>query len=240
MIKHREKISKTKTVLVYIATLLLGYVLFIIPDVFFGVTKINGGKQGVNLLFIALFQFLSISALLYVSLKLLKVDFTFIGLKFTNFKKDVLLGIVFGALWTILQFVIFIPFTGGADRADIKGMLQMYDGSLTGLLSFIALGVIGGGITEELFNRGFLINVLKGVFQNPRTGLWISAVLSILIFSLGHMPVTALDWFDILVPTLMYTLLFVFTKRLTASIVAHGVYNSSAILLTYYMYSDFV
>lgn len=112
----------------------------------------------------------------------------------------------------------------------------MYDGSLIGTLSFIALGVIGGGITEEIFNRGYFINILKGVFKNPKTGLWFSAILSIVIFSFGHMPHTTLDWFDILIPTVMYTLLFISTKRLTASIVAHGIYNMTAIILTYYMY----
>ncbi len=234
--KNTIDVNKIKTILVFCSTILLGYLLFIIPDVFFGVTKINGGKKGVNLLFIALFQFISITALLYISLKILKKDFTYIGMKLVKIRKDVLLGLGFGALWTILQFALFIPLTGGSDREDIQGMLKMYDGSIVGLLSFIALGVIGGGITEELFNRGYFISVLKDVFKNPKIGLWISAVLSILIFSLGHMPDTSLDWLDILVPTIIYTIFLVATKRLTASMVAHGFYNMAAILLTYYMY----
>lgn len=231
-----KNVSKTKTLIVYIVTIILGYALFIIPDVFFGITKINGGKKGINLLFIALFQFFSIIALLYGSLTLLKKDFKYIGLQFVNLKKDFLLGIGFGALWTLLQFALLIPNTGGANREDIKGIIEMYDGSIIGLLSFIALGVIGGGITEELFNRGYFINILKDTFKKQKTGLWISSILSIIIFSCGHMPVTELDWFDILIPTIMYTLLFILTKRLTASIVAHGVYNMTGIILTYYIY----
>lgn len=233
---NRNQVSNSKTLIIFIATIVIGYALFIIPDVFFGVTKINGGKIGINLLFIALFQLFSITTLLYASLKILKKDFSYIGLKFVNIKKDILLGIIFGTSWTILQFAFFIPITGGINRPDIIGMLEMYDGSLIGTLSFIALGVIGGGITEELFNRGFFINILKDVFKNAKIGVWISAILSIVVFSLGHMPVSALDWFDILVPTLMYTLLFIMTKRLTASIVAHGMYNMAAIILTYYIY----
>lgn len=233
---HQRSASKAKTIVVFTLTIIIGYALFIIPDVFFGVTKINGGKIGINLLIMSLFQFFSIVALLYVSLKILKKDFSSIGLHFLDLKKDVLWGLICGALWAILQFALIIPNTGGINRADIKGMLDMYDGSIIGTLSFIALGVIGGGITEELFNRGYFINVLKDVFRNPKTGLWFSAVLSIVLFSLGHMPASALDWFDILIPTLMYTLLFIITKRLTASIVAHGIYNMTAILLTYYLY----
>jgi membrane protease YdiL (CAAX protease family) len=231
-----KTISKTKTLTVFIITFILGYAFFIIPDVFIGVSKLNGGKIGINLLFIALFQFISVTALLYFSLKSLNKNFGDIGLKFVHLKKDSLLGLGFGGLWTILQFALIIPNTGGANRADISHMLTMYDGSIIGLISFIALGVIGGGITEELFNRGYFINILKDTFKKPKTGLWFSAVLSIVFFALGHMPSSALEWFDILVPTIMYTLLFVSTKRLTASIIAHGVYNMSAIILTYYIY----
>jgi len=228
--------SRAKIIFVFCMTIITGYALFIIPDVFFGVTKINGGKSGINLLFIALFQFISISALLYGSLKILKKDFVFIGLRFAHLKSDMLWGTLFGGIWTVLQFLVIIPYTGGAGRADIRGMLERYDGTLVGTLSFIALGVIGGGIAEELFNRGYFINVLRDVFKNPKVGLWFSAALSMLLFSLGHMPDSSLDWFDILIPTLMYTILFITTKRLTASIVAHGVYNTSAILWVYALY----
>jgi uncharacterized protein len=228
--------GKTKTLLIFIFTVIFGYALFIIPDIFFGVTKLNGGKTGINLFIIAAFQLVTVTLLLYASLKLLKRDFRYIGLQFIHLKKDLLLGLSFGLLWTVLQFALIIPNTGGADRADIQGMLNMYDGSIIGTLSFMALGVIGGGITEELFNRGYFITVLKDTFHNPTIGLWVSVILSILLFSLGHLPSSSLDWFDILVPTIMYTFLFLKTKRLTASIVAHGVYNMAAILLTYYFY----
>ncbi len=184
----------------------------------------------------AMFQFVTITLLLSGSLKLLKRDFSYIGLKFTHLEKDLLLGLFFGALWTVLQFASIIPNTGGANRADIAGMLNMYDGSIIGTLSFVALGVIGGGITEEIFNRGYFITILKDTFRNPKIGLWVSVVLSILLFSLGHLPSSSLDWLDILIPTILYTFLFLKTKRLTASIVAHGIYNMSAILLTYYLY----
>lgn len=233
---NQRAVSKPKTITVFILTIVIGYALFIIPDVFFGVTKINGGKTGINLLYIALFQFVTITLLLHTSLNILKKDWSYIGLKFVYLRKDAILGIFFGALWSILQFALIIPNTGGADRADIMGMVNMYDGSLVGTLSFIALGVIGGGITEELFNRGYFIHVLKDVFKNPKVGLWFAAILSIVLFCLGHMPTNTLDWFDILVPTVMYTLLFITTKRLTASIVAHGVYNMTAIILTYQLY----
>ena len=228
--------KNTKRVLIFIGTILVGYLLFIIPDVFFGITKINGGKIGINLFLIAVFQFASVICLLYFSLKKLKLSFAEIGLRFKNLKMDIFLGCCFGVSWTIAQFVFIIPNTGGADRLDIQGMLGMYDGSIIGTISFISLGVIGGGVTEEIFNRGYFITVLKGFFGNPRVGIWFSSILSIALFTIGHMPTSLLYWFDILVPTITYTLLFIYTKRLTASIVAHGLYNLLAIILTYFLY----
>lgn len=81
----KTTVSKSKTLTVYILTVVIGYALFIIPGVFFGVTKINGGKTGVNLLYTALFQLFSIPGLLYLSLRTLKKDFRYIGLRFEHF-----------------------------------------------------------------------------------------------------------------------------------------------------------
>lgn len=231
-----EKKSRFKTISIFTFTILFGYILFILPNIFFGVTKVNGGFTGINLFFTAIFQLFSICALLYFSLKWLKKNFSYIGLTFENWKKDALLGMIVGLSWLTLQFSLIIPLTGGSERADISGMVSTFDGSILGILSYIALGVIGGGITEELFNRGYFITVLKNVFKNPKTGLWVSSILSIVIFSLGHLPTSSLDWFDILVPTVAYTLLFIYTGRLTSSIVAHGIYNMTAILATYFLY----
>lgn len=228
--------SRRKTVLIFVCTILLGFILFALPNLFFGISKVNGGLIGINLLIIAIFQLVSVTLLIYYSLRFLNKDFRDIGWDFKHWKKDSFLGLVVGLTWTLLQFTMLIPGTGGAERADIQGMLSMMDGTTLGLISFIALGVIGGGITEEIYNRGYFINVLKETFQNPKTGLWISALISILFFCLGHLPSNTVEWIDILIPTTAYTLLFIYTKRLTAPIVAHGIYNMTAILSTYFLY----
>ncbi|MBK8901120.1 MAG: CPBP family intramembrane metalloprotease [Anaerolineaceae bacterium] len=228
--------GRLKTAAIFTATIIIGYILFILPNLFFGITKINGGFTGVNLLITGLFQFVAVCLLIYFSLKLLKKDFQYIGLSNNNWQRDGLLGLTAGLAWAALQFGWLIPSTGGAARADIAQMIEMMDGTLSSLLFYIGLGVIGGGITEEIFNRGYFITVLKDMFSNPRLGLWVASILSILLFALGHLPTNAVEWFDILVPTIIYTVLFLFTKRLTAPIVAHGIYNMSAVLLTYYLY----
>ena len=233
---NRNAPSKTKTIIVFLATIIIGFILFVLPNIFFGVTKTNDGLKGINLLYMALFQLLSVLALIYYSLKVLKKDFNYIGLTNKKWKTDALLGLFVGLCWTGCQFLWIIPSTGGAKREDISQAISMMDGTTIGLLSLIALGVIGGGIAEEIYNRGYFISVLKSVFKNQNIGLWVSAILSILFFALGHLPTDTLGWFDILIPTIAYTLLFIFTKRLTAPMIAHGIYNMTAILSTYQLY----
>lgn len=228
--------SRRKTLITFIFTVLIGFILFILPNLFFGITKVNGGLIGINLLIIALFQFVSVTLFVYYSLRFLNKDFSDIGWDFEHWRKDGFLGLAVGLSWTLVQFTLIIPNTGGAERADIQGMLSMMDGTTVGLLSFIALGVIGGGITEEIYNRGYFINVLQETFQNPKTGLWIAALISIVFFCLGHLPSNTVEWIDILIPTTAYTLLFIYTRRLTAPIFAHGIYNMTGILATYFMY----
>jgi membrane protease YdiL (CAAX protease family) len=232
----QKSLSKTKTLSIFIFTILLGFILFIIPNLFFGITKIGGGLTGINLLITTIFQLLSVSLLIYFSLKWIGKDFKFIGWSWINWRSDIPLGLFAGLTWTALQFMWIIPTTGGASRADISQMTDMIDGTFIGLFSYIALGVIGGGITEEIYNRGYFINVLKSTFKNPKTGLWISAIISILFFAAGHLPTHTLAWVDILVPTIMYTALFIYTGRLSASIVAHSIYNMTAILSVYFIY----
>jgi membrane protease YdiL (CAAX protease family) len=164
-------VSKKKTLLIFIATIISGFILLALPNLFFGITKINGGLTGINLLFIAFFQLSTVCLLLYFSLRLLEKDFQYIGWSAKNWQTDSLLGLLTGLTWTALQFGLIIPNTGGVERSDIGQMVSMFDGSLIGTFSFIALGVIGGGITEEIFNRGYFINVLKDTFSNPKTGL---------------------------------------------------------------------
>lgn len=231
-------VSKTRTRLVFVATVLAGFLLFVVPNLFFGITGFNGGLTGINLAIVAFFQFGTVCALLYGSLAYLGRDFRYIGLTAENSGRDAAMGLAVGLSWTALQIGWIVPATGGAERADVAQMIAtMEGGAVLGLVSYAALGVIGGGITEEIYNRGYFITVLKDTFENPRAGLWIAAVLSVLFFAVGHLPTNAVAWFDILVPTVAYTLLFVYTGRLTASMTAHGVYNLLSILSIYFVYA---
>lgn len=228
--------NKARRILIFILTIILGFILFALPNIFFGITKINGGVAGINLAIIAFFQLVTVCTLIYFSLKFLKKDFNYIGLSFEHWKGDFLLGLSVTIVRTAIDFLLIIPNTGGAERADIVETINGLDGTTVGLISIIILGVVGGGITEEIYNRGFFITIMRDFFKNPKAGMWVAVVLSILFFAVGHFPTNTLEWLDILVAGIIYTGLFLLTKRLTASIVAHGLWNMLAILLVNFLY----
>jgi membrane protease YdiL (CAAX protease family) len=228
-------VSKTRKILLFSGTIIFGFILFILPNIFFGVTKINGGLSGINLFFIAIFQLVTVSALISFSLKKTGWKWSDIGLMKPKLS-HVLIGLIAGLGWLTTQFIWLIPNTGAASRPDVAQMVGMMENSIIPMLSYISLGVLGGGITEELYNRGYFIRGMQDLFSNKRTGLIVATASSILFFVLGHLPYDLISWIDILVPTVMYTVLFLATGSLIPSIIAHSIYNASAILLVYVLY----
>jgi membrane protease YdiL (CAAX protease family) len=229
-----QSVSKSRTILVFVSTIILGFILFVLPNLFFGVFKSYGGIRGTNLIIIAVFQLLTVCILIFFSLKALNKDFSNIGLTFEHWKRDVLIGLGITVIRLIVDFGFVIPITGGSNRPDILEVINALDGTALGLISLVFLGVVGGGIAEEIYNRGYFIIILKDMFRNKKVGVGIASVVSILFFSAGHMPTSDLLWYDIIVASIIYTALFVFTGRLTASIVAHGSWNMLTILLVNY------
>ena len=228
--------STSKNIVIFSGTIILGFILFILPNIFFGVFKINGGLSGINLAIVAIFQLIAIWLLISFSLRSMHKNMEYIGLSFQHWQRDVLLGLFIALLRGVVVFGFVIPMTGGAERPDIQEVINALDGTCVGLISLMMLGVLGGGIAEEIYNRGFFITVMKDLFKSEKTGLWIAVPVSILFFSAGHMPTSTLLWIDILVASIIYTFLFLGTGRLTASMVSHASWNALAIVVVDYMY----
>jgi len=231
-----QSVSKSRTVLIFVTTVIVGFILFALPNLFFGIFKSYGGLSGTNLIIIAIFQLLSIFTLIFFSLKSLNKDIAYIGISLKHWKRDIFIGLSITLIRLVIDFGFIIPGTGGANRPDILEVINSLDGTSLGLASLIFLGIVGGGIAEEIYYRGFFIKVFKDLFRNRKVGVILASLLSILFFSFAHMPTSSLLWYDILVASIIYTGLFLYTGRLTASIVAHGVWNMLAILIINYAY----
>lgn len=237
LLKNRPdpSVSKSRKIILFIATIIGGFILFVLPNLFFGITKLNGGFNGDQSLFywsVPVFDRDSTHWVFPQKKRMeMEIHRTY---KASDQPYDV------WPSWRIrlalIHFLWLKPATGGAERSDIIQMTGMKDDSLITLLSYLFLGIVGGGITEELYNRGYFIRGIEYLFTNKKSGLLIASLSSVLFLVLGHLPHDLISWIDILIPTIVYTILFAGTGSLTPSIVAHSVYNGAAILLVYSQY----
>lgn len=234
-IKNTKNISKLKRMVIWITIVIVGFLFYVLSQIFFQMGYF-GGYVGMNLSIIGLLQALLIIPLIYFGLRYMKINAEKIGISSKNWVRDTLIGISVAVCWAIVQFIWIIPSTGGAGRSDIVEILSMIDGRWNNVLWYIPLGVIGGGITEEIYNRGFFIGVINETFENSKFAVFVVTIFSILFFVAGHLPTNMVEWVDLLIPTIAYTILYLSTKRVTASIVAHGLWNTLAVVLIYMIY----
>ena len=228
--------SIIKGLAIWVSIILGGFILFIITQIPFQM-GLFGGYEGAGLTLVGLLQAITVIPLLYIGLRFLKMSFRNIGVTTDNWKKDSLLGAAVAIGWAVVQFIWIIPHTGGASREDISEVLMMLDSNWVNILWYLPLGIIGGGIVEELYNRGFFIGALAGIFKDSKFVLYIASAFSILFFAAGHLPADLVEWVDLLVPSTAYTILYLYTKRLTASMIAHGLWNTIVVIVVTILYS---
>lgn len=220
---------------IWLLIIIVGFTFFAIPQIPFQIGFL-GGYQGINLTIIGLLQTILVVPLLYFGLRCLKLNFSLIGFTSRKWKHDVLLGGVVAVGWALIQFMWLIPSTGGEDRVDISQILEMVDGSWVNVLWYLPLGIIGGALSEELYNRGFFIGASEAVFGKSRVAICIVSLLAIVFFAAGHLPSNTVEWVDLLIPSAFYTALYLYTKRLTAPIIAHGLWNTLAVIMVLVLY----
>ncbi|WP_181351289.1 hypothetical protein [Thalassobacillus sp. CUG 92003] len=160
---------------IWFSIIIGGFILFIITQIPFQM-GLWGGYDGAGLTIIGVLQALMVIPLLYLGLSYLRMSFKKIGLTTKKWKSDSLLGAAVAIGWAMVQFIWIIPSTGGASREDISEVLIMLDSNWENILWYLPLGIIGGGIVEELYNRGFLIGALAGIFNDSKFALYIASV----------------------------------------------------------------
>ena len=88
-----------------------------------------------------------------------------------------------------------------------------------------------------IYNRGFFIGVIDVIFDHSKVAISLVAFFAIIFFAAGHLPINLVEWMDILIPSTVYTILYLYTKRVTASIVTHSLWNTLAVILIFIIYS---
>lgn len=230
-----KNLSRKKGLLVWGIVIVSGFVIYVLTQLPFQMGYF-GGYEGIALSIIGILQFILITLLIYAALRYMGLDFKDIGISDRIYPKDVWIGVTFAILRALIEFIWIIPATGGAQRVDVSEIIAMLDGSWINVVYYLPLGILGGGISEEIYNRGFFIGIPARLFNNSKVVVYTVSVISIIFFAAGHLPRNMIETIDILVPTIAYTLMFLYTKRLTASIVAHSLWNTLVVIVIFIMY----
>ena len=152
--------SRGRRAATFLLVLVVGFAGFALPAILFQM-GFAGGYEGANPTVVALLQLVLVGSVVYAGLRLLDMRPRDIGLTSDHWRRDALLGVAVAAAWALVQFTWLIPATGGAGRDDIASILAMIDGRWANVLWYMPLGIVGGGIAEEIYGRGFVIVVLR-------------------------------------------------------------------------------
>lgn len=159
-----------------------------------------------------------------------------VGLVATGWRREALVGLSIAVVFALVQFLVVIPLTGGADRSDVAANAAQIGDSLWGVFGFVVLAWTGA-FSEELFFRGHFFTSLRHLLGSSRTALAAAVIATVVLFAAGH---GYQGWAGVidtgLFGGLTLTLLFVWRRRLTACIVAHATWNTLATVAIYAWY----
>lgn len=152
-----------------------------------------------------------------------------VGLVSRQWQADAMIGAAVAVAFAALQFGVLIPATGGGSRSDVVANAAQIGDTLPGLLAFLALAC-AGALSEELFFRGLLLNVVQRILGGGRAALIAAVALVSTVFALLHGYQGWAGMVDTgLFGGLAMTLLYLGRgRRLTACIVAHAGWNAIA------------
>jgi membrane protease YdiL (CAAX protease family) len=201
------------------------------------VSMVLGRVEGLGYGLVGMAQALLVPLAVWIGLRPVDLDLSRIGLRGPEIARDAALGLTVALVFAILQFTIFIPATGGAEREDVVANVAQIDGSLAGVAGLIVLAWLGG-FAEELLFRGHLLTSLRNALGDSRAALVVASVTTVVVFAALH---GYQGWAGVLDTGLyggvILTALFIWTEgRLTACVVAHAGWNTLATMGLYFLY----
>ena len=159
------------------------------------------------------------------------------GFTLDHARADVLLGAAVAVSWAALQFLLLIPLTGGAERADVVVNAEQLGTSFAGLAAFILLAW-GGGFAEEVYFRSHLMTSLRGIFGTSRIATTLVLLVPTVLFAMAHGYQGG--WVGMLDTGIFggatLSLLFLRRGRLTSCVVAHALWNTIAAVVIFTWY----
>ncbi|GAB3164226.1 hypothetical protein GCM10027059_19960 [Myceligenerans halotolerans] len=209
-------------------------ICFVAPPLAAGVFAPDGAPM--VLIAVTVAELVSAAALIAWWLRRHGLTHRSLGLTSSHWRRDTLIAAATVPPRLLLEFGVLLPAAGGAANLEVQEILRMASGGPVALAAALVLGIVGGGIAEELYFRGFLLGAIPQRTARPRAALKVAAVVSVVLFGLLHLPTNLLDVLAITIAGLVYTGLFLVTRRLTASMLAHALWNAAAIVTALVIY----
>ncbi len=141
----------------------------------------------------------------------------------SEYLKDVLIGVIIAVLSVAIVYFLVIPIAGEDDPTISFVKNLVHSGPL---INIILAGVLIGGIAEELFFRGHLIESFRRAFPYGRWSLVAAIIISALLFGLGHRHQGTLGMVFSGVHSVVWAALFINRRSLIAPMVGHGLYDT--------------
>ncbi|GAB2513832.1 CPBP family intramembrane glutamic endopeptidase [Nocardiopsis aegyptia] len=211
------------------------FVCFVVPPLALGLL-FRDSPPPLALVAVALTELVSAVVLVFWWLRRRSLTRSDVGLTSRHWVRDALLGAAIVPPRLLLEVGVLIPMAGGAENPGVQEVLTNASAGVAALAATLVLGVVGGGLAEELYFRGFLLGALPKTFVHRRAALYGAAAVSILLFSVLHLPTTGPDIAAIVLASVVYTGLFLLTRRLTATVVAHSLWNASVVFTVLAVY----
>ena len=174
--------------------------------------------------------------LCWTSLWLRKLGWRGVGLRRpSNWLRIVVLGILIGAAWQLLEFWIIDPLIlkGGAS-IDIS-QFEKVQGNIPNLIANALIGGwMFGAFMEEMVLRGYMISRFVDLLGDNRKGSTVGVLVGSILFAIGHMNLGIGAVIENFIFALVFAGLYLAARRnLWLPIIAHGAYNSLGFYFIY-------
>ena len=132
------------------------------------------------------------------------------------------IALVAALMFTVLRFA---PWLHNVPENPLESFL----GTQTGLLMFLFVVIVAGGLREEL-QRAFLLHRFRGDLGQP----WLGVLITSLAFGLGH----TLQGIDAAIITgslgALWGVMYILRRSAVAPIVSHSLFNSAELVRVFF------
>lgn len=193
--------------------------------------------EGADMALMGTLRIILVPLAIWLGTRPVGIGFRELGLRGPRVRSDAFLGAALALAFTLLQFGLLIPLTGGATRSDLVVESARIGDTWISVAGFLVLALTGAPAEEMLF-RGHVLTTLRNSFGSSQWSLGLASGITIVAFGLLH---GYQGWAGVLDTGLyggvVLTALFLWRGgRLTAPIVAHAGWNALATVGVYLWY----